>query len=303
MIVRPRPAAWQLPFLLRGSIVPQIAGKLVVVLVVAMVAGALVDRGPDGAGALAAVPFSLLGLALSVFLAFRNNVCYDRWWEGRRQWGSLIQYSRGLVRQALHAWPAGAEAPRAVARYTVAYAHALAARLRRDDPLPAMRAWVPDGDLDALRTSRNVNNLMARRITALIASARADGTLSDYVAQALLDQLEGCSASQAACERIAGTPAPYAYSLLLHRTAWMFCLLLPFGLTPALGWWAAPVTVAVAYTFFGLDALGDELEDPFGREDNDLPLGALVRSIEIDIRELLDEPPPEPLQPHDHVLR
>ena len=100
---------------------------------------------------------------------------------------------------------------------------------------------------------------------------------------------------QAARERIKTTPLPFAYSLLLHRTALLFCVLLPFGLAPTLGWWTPLLVVIVSYTFFGLDALGDQLEDPFGHDDNDLPLDAMARMVE---RELLfslgreDLPPP-----------
>lgn len=109
-------------------------------------------------------------------------------------------------------------------------------------------------------------------------------------------------ASQAICERIKNTPTPFAYSLLLHRTAWLFCLLLPFGLVSSLQLLTPIVVAIIAYTFFGLDALGDELEDPFGLADNDLPLNALVRSLERDVLEVLGEPLPEPLLPQRYVL-
>ncbi len=109
---------------------------------------------------------------------------------------------------------------------------------------------------------------------------------------------------QAACERIAATPLPFAYTLLLHRGAWIFCVMLPFGLAGTLGWATPLVSAVLAYAFFGLDHLGDELEEPFGLAPNDLPLDALVRGIEIDLRDALGERPlPEPLQPRDYVLQ
>ena len=109
---------------------------------------------------------------------------------------------------------------------------------------------------------------------------------------------------QAACERIHNTPAPFAYSLLLHRTAWLFCLLLPFGLVDVLGPFTPLVVIIVAYTFFGLDALGDELQEPFGLSDNSLPLRAIVRTIEIDLLDGLGvQPLPPSLKTSDYVLR
>ncbi len=109
---------------------------------------------------------------------------------------------------------------------------------------------------------------------------------------------------QAACERIRSTPTPFAYTLLLHRTAWLFCLLVPFALVEAVGV-AAPLAVALlGYAFFGLDALGEELEEPFGTNLNALPLDAMVRTMEIELREAMGETElPEPLRPVGFVLR
>jgi putative membrane protein len=107
----------------------------------------------------------------------------------------------------------------------------------------------------------------------------------------------------AACERIHGTPIPFSYSLLLHRTAYLYCVLLPFGLVDAIGDLTPLVTALVAYTFFGLDALGDEIEEPFGTADHDLPLDAICRTIEIDLRMALgDTALPPPLLPVDYRL-
>ncbi len=97
-------------------------------------------------------------------------------------------------------------------------------------------------------------------------------------------QLTILSGAQGGCERIKKTPLPFGYSLLLHRTAHVYCMLLPFALASSLGWWTILLTLIIAYTFFGLDALSDELGDPFGNDPNDLPLTAIVRGVE---RELL----------------
>ena len=108
---------------------------------------------------------------------------------------------------------------------------------------------------------------------------------------------------QTACERLRSTPMPFTYTLLLHRTAWLFCLLLPFGIVHTLGLVTPVLTVILAYAFFGLDALGEQLEHPFGTCQNALPLDAMVRTIEIAACEALDEMElPEALQPRKFVL-
>jgi ion channel-forming bestrophin family protein len=109
---------------------------------------------------------------------------------------------------------------------------------------------------------------------------------------------------QGGCERIASTPGPFAYSLLLHRTALIFCVTLPFALAGSLGWWTLLPVLLVAYTFFGLDALGHQLEDPFGLEPNALPLDAMRRMIERELLALLGERDlPPPIEPHENVLK
>jgi putative membrane protein len=115
--------------------------------------------------------------------------------------------------------------------------------------------------------------------------------------------LVALGAAAAGCERIRNTPVPFAYTLLLHRTATLYCFLLPFGLVDMVGLMTPFVVAIVAYTFFGLDALGDEIEDPFGLKDNHLPLDALCRELEINLLEALGETElPERLQPVEFRL-
>ncbi|MNK95012.1 Bestrophin, RFP-TM, chloride channel [compost metagenome] len=119
----------------------------------------------------------------------------------------------------------------------------------------------------------------------------------------MANHLANLTRSQAVCERIKNTPLPFPYTLLLHRTIYLFCILLPFAMAEPLGWLTPVFTAIVSYTFFGLDAIADELEDPFGRDENDLPTDAIVRNIERDILDALGvtELPPQ-LEPVDFVL-
>jgi putative membrane protein len=305
MIVRPRPSALGLLFIKRGSIIPIVLPKLLCILVLSCAIGWVHSRGWFDPGHLSAVPFSLFGLALSVFMGFRNNVCYDRWWEGRRQWGELIVQVRSLARESAAVLaPPEPELQARLVRRLIAYAHGLAARLRGDtDVLTAARPWLDTSDIESCTGRRNVPDALLRAINADLADCLRRGVIGDVVYQGMVLRVGACAGVQAACERIQNTPPPFAYSLLLHRTAWLFCLLLPFGLVGALGLLTPLAVVIVAYTFFGLDALGDELEEPFGMAENDLPLQAMARTIEIDLLEGLGvQPLPEPLKPVDYVL-
>jgi putative membrane protein len=244
------------------------------------------------------VPFSILAIALSVFLGFRNNACYDRWWEARKHWGDLIVQLRAFARECQAVL--GPLRQQSLLRRGIGFAHALAGRLRDLDP--GLEAWLPPGELATLANRHNVPDGVLHLISQELGECLRAGEISDIVYQGLQQRLLAMTAIQAACERIRSTPPPFAYSLLLHRTAWLFCLLLPFGLAGSLGLMTPLVVTAIAYTFFGLDALGDELEEPFGLLENDLPLNALVRVVEIDLLQALGEKAPEPLLPVGFVL-
>jgi putative membrane protein len=130
-----------------------------------------------------------------------------------------------------------------------------------------------------------------------------EGRIDPCLAAAIDATLSALSGAGASCERIRNTPLPFSYTLLLHRTAYLYCFLLPFGLVDSIGFMTPFVVAIVAYTFFGLDALGDEIEEPFGLESNDLPLDAICRAVEIDLRAALGEPGlPAPLAPVNSCL-
>jgi len=244
---------------------------------------------------LSATPFTLFGIALSIFLSFRNSACYDRWWEARRVWGQIIFEIRSLARQTVDLEPS-LRAP--LLRNACGFAHALCATLRGEDPAAAGAPWT-----DAPLTGPNVCDTLLSNAGKTCLDLYGSGRIDGWRYQLLEARLNALSSALAACEKIKTTPIPFAYSLLLHRTAYLFCLMLPFGLVSSFGFATPVITAVISYTFFGLDRLGDELEDPFGLEANDLPLDALVRTVERDVLAALgsaDLPPA--LEPDRYVL-
>jgi len=298
LIVHPRPDLLRVLFTLKGSIVQRIALRcLAVTLLAALIV--LVERHyPALFYPVSATPFTLLGLSLSIFMSFRNNACYDRWWEGRKAWGRMIIEVRSFVRESVVIKDEALR--KELLRSLCAFAHALNARLRNEDELRAARAWLGE---QARIVTHNVCDGILREVGEHCSRLAERGAISEFRYTLLEQRLAGLSDVQATCERIKGTPLPFPYTLLLHRTIYIFCLLLPFALAEPLGWLAPLFTTIVSYTFFGLDAIGNELEDPFGRDENDLPTDALVRTIERDVLSALgQEPLPPALLPVDHVL-
>ncbi|HEV7438861.1 MAG TPA: bestrophin family protein [Methylobacterium sp.] len=306
MVVRSRPNLLAILFTLQGSILPQVAPKVLGVTAVAFGVVAVERRWPEPFPAAIGVgPFTLIGIALSIFLSFRNNSCYDRWWEARKAWGALLVEVRGLARtlQALLPGPENAELRRRCLRRVAGFAHALRARLRGGNEAEAAAPWLPEAERDGLADRPSPADAVLAGLTRDLGKAMRRGILGEVLFGILEHKVAALAGIHATCERIQGTPLPFAYTLLLYRTAWLYCLLLPFGLAASLGW-ATPIASAlVAYTFFGLDALGDELEEPFGTEANDLPLDALVRAVDAVILDALGEPVPPPLEPEGYVLR
>ena len=302
MIVRPHPSAFGLLFILRGSILPAILPRLLAVLIVSAGVVWLHHASPNHLRDVTAAPFTLLGLALSIFLGFRNNACYERWWEGRKQWGQLVAETRSLVREFITLLPEDPALRQRCAHRVVAFAHVLRGELRDAEDSTA-RGWLQADEWDRVTQSRSrpdtIQFAQARELGVLVRR----GELSDILYRVFSDRLLAMTNIQTACERLRSTPTPFTYSLLVHRSAWLFCLMLPFGVVSTLGLATPILTTILAYAFFGLDALGDELEEPFGQSQNALPLDAMVRAIEIATGEALGEAKlPDALQPQEFVL-
>jgi len=297
MIVRDQPGIREVLLATRGSVLPRILKPLLFMLLVSVAAVLVTRIHPPFLAKLSTMPFTLVGLSLSIFMSFRNTACYDRWWEGRKLWGQLLIASRSFARQVSNV-EAAERAP--LLEGLCGFTAGLAARLRGGDEQAAIARHIAPGSWSG---APNPTDAALALVGSRCRSLAASGAIDPIHYSVLETQLTELAHVQGGCERIKNTPLPFSYSLLLHRTAYAFCLLLPFALAPSLEWWTPVPTFLISYAFFGLDALGDELGDPFGTDNNDLPLDAMVRTVE---RELLfaaghtDLPPP--LLPKDSVL-
>jgi len=302
MIVRDRPSGLRLFLVMRGSILPTIWKSLAFTTLLA-IAVTFTDGTIEGVKiTVSAIPFTLMGLPLAIFLGFRNNAAYDRYWEGRKQWGELVLRSRTLARQCLSLVDDPAARARMIRR-AVAYAHALRHHLRKTDPAGEVAPWLEPHEWERIRGLPNLPHALMLEMGADLALCLRERRVEPMLAPAIDASLSSMTGVAAACERIRGTPIPFSYTLLLHRTAYLYCMFLPFGLVDTIGYLTPLVAAIVAYTFFGLDALGDEIEEPFGHSDNDLPLAAICRTIEIDLRMALGERDlPPPLLPENYRL-
>ena len=295
MIIRDRPRLHELLFALRGSIVPLIAPGVATIMIFAAII-VLLHRHVVPFPVVDGLGFTVFGVALSLFLGFRNNAAYDRWWEARKLWGGLLAVMRSFARevdifvpdaalreQLLHGALAFLHLHRANLRglHNDAKAHELAGTL-------VNAAHPPNAALDALATA--------------LADARRANVIDGFGALSLGQRIASMSLQQAGCERIAATPLPYVYSLLIYRTTYLYCLLLPLALAGPVGWMTPVFTGIVAYVFLGLAEVSEELSQPFGETQNGLSLDAICRAAEISIAPHLGKVPPEPLEAVDFYL-
>ena len=294
MIVRPKPNLLGILFSLKGSIAKRIALRSLLVTLLASVIVLVETLHPAYFSKVNATPFTLLGLSLSIFMSFRDNACYDRWWEGRKQLGQMIIDVRSLIRETQVLSPVERAG---LLRGLCGFAHGLIARLRVEDEVGAIKPWI---DVEAHHP--NLPDNVLQKVGARFSALAEQSVISEWRFTQLEARLVSLSQVQASCERIKSTPLPFPYTLLLHRTIYLFCILLPFAMAEPLGWLTPIFTAIVSYTFFGLDEIGDDLEDPFGFDENDLPCNAIVRTLEREILAALGQPLPPALEPVDYVL-
>ena len=313
MIVRDRPSGVHLFFVVRGSILKRIRLTLLVNTLSAIVVTLVHGHFFSFKITLTTIPFTLIGLPLAIFLGFRNSTAYDRYWEGRKLWGELVLRCRSLSRQcqSFIQPPAefaeqlrdGAEARHRMIYRAIGFAHALRLLLRDKSDYSELRHWVPEADWPHLQATSNKHDAVMLEMGKELGQCQRKGWIEPCLAMSIDLTLSAMTAAAASCERIKSTPIPFSYTLLLHRTAYLYCFLLPFGLVDTIGFMTPFVVAIVAYTFFGLDALGDEIEEPFGLEANDLPLDTLCRAIEVNLLESLGKPVLHlKLEPVNHCL-
>lgn len=318
MIITEKDSWLRMIFALHGTSWGRIWPRILVVVLFSVLVTLISYLFPNNALSLTKDPFSYVGLAIAIFLGFRNNAAYDRYWEGRKLWGRMVNVCRSFTMQIntliddadrATSTPTSSEVQQLrheMVLLIIAYINALRHRLRDTDAAEELRERLPgETELDASLAQDNIPAALADRISCCINEAYRDGALDVYHVNLLHNCLTEMLAIQGGCERIKSTPIPFTYSVLTHRTVLIYCLALPCGLHDTVGILTPVVVGLVAYAFLGLDAVGDEIEQPFSIDDNDLPLLQLTRMIEINLRQLSGHPAeeiPPPVEPVDHLL-
>jgi putative membrane protein len=281
---------WSEVFALHGSVTPIVFGRIIWFGVIAGVLY-LIDSQIDLPLGIELGPYELAGAVLGFLLVFRTNAGYDRWYEGRRQWGQIVNQSRNLAITTLTHGPDDAAWRESVIRWIVAFGHVTRATLR-DEGLPdEVRARVGKQWAEEIGRARHMPSFVAFRIGEFLRQACDEmgmnrlGFLEADRERACLIESDGC------CERIRNTPIPPAYSINIRRLAFLYLIFVPFALLDHLKgveWLTPAVMMLIAYPILAIDQIGMELEKPFSTASlNHLPLDKLTATIETELLALL----------------
>jgi putative membrane protein len=274
-------------FDIKGSMVREIIGRVLTCVGWAALI-ALYDTNAARLGLLTLsfpeTAHSLMGGVLGLLLVFRTNASYDRFWEGRKLWGSLVNECRNIARLSKIWLSFDKKLAEDICEWTAIFPWMVMHRLR-GTPMQHRTRWVLEqSQLDAVFDAKHPSLDVARKMSQLALKGRERGLISEMqlvameaCIQRLVDYLGGC-------ERIQNTPMPFAYMVHLRRALTVYCFTLPFALFDKYHWGMLPIVLVIAYIMFGIEEIGVEIENPFGIDENDLPLERLCETIQRDVR-------------------
>lgn len=301
MIIKKKHNWFRMLFEWKGSVLPQLLPRLLLLLLFSFLVVYFKPYLIAYNLHINPAIFTLFGIALAIFLGFRNSVSYDRFWEGRKLWGALLNDTRSLARQSITLIndPAYAAQRDNFNNLLIAFVYSLKHQLRETNPDEDLDRLLPKDFTAQLKNVRYKPIIILRELGIWVKNAKAENKIDSVTQLAFEENLNKLSDIVGGCERIASTPIPYTYSVLLHRTVYIYCFLLSFGFVETMGWVMPFIIVFIAYTFVALEAIADELENPFGLQPNDLALDTMAQMIENTLLELNDKKV-NPIENHNH---
>jgi putative membrane protein len=230
---------------------------------------------------------SLLGFAISFALVFRTNTAYERWWEGRKLWGILVNNSRNLAMKMAAILPENDPDRHFFRKIIPLYATALKNHLRSEEIRIELFDDLPLQVQSQLDHDKHLPNQIAGFMYRHIMKLRKEEKLTEQQLIFLNPELMSFTEVCGACERIKNTPIPYSYGVFIKKFLMVYIATLPFGFVFSLGYIVIPVVAFVFFVLASLELIAEEIEEPFGADENDLPLSRLVHSIRVHVEEIL----------------
>lgn len=231
--------------------------------------------------------YSLVGFVLSLLLVFRTNTGYDRWWEGRKKWGELVNNTRNLAIKIASSSAFHQHDKDFFARMIPNYAYAMKEHLREGVNMDELS--LTENEKQVLENKEHKVNYIAKLIYDKLHEVKSRNDLSEMEYLTLDTNLKTFADINGACERIKNTPIPYSYSLFLKKFVFIYVTTMPLAFVASFKYWSVLITTLVFYVLVSMEILAEEIEDPFGLDDNDLPTDELCDKIKANVVEVLNE--------------
>jgi putative membrane protein len=246
------------------------------------------------------IPFSsttsivtIIGSALGFLLVFRINASNERYWEGRKLWGGMINTSRNLARSTQIHLINDRRKQEEIVVWIIVFAYSTIEVLRKRKGIGPMARRLPSKEVEWVLSTDHVPFAVATRITGLLKQANDEQEITDIVYLTMDNMVKELIDILGGCERIHNTPLPFSCMVHLRRALVVFSMALPFGIISPHWYTSVAECMILNFIFFGIEEIGVEIEDPFGEDDNDLPLERFCETIERNLMALAQQPIPD----------
>ncbi|TXB65182.1 hypothetical protein FRY74_07090 [Vicingus serpentipes] len=226
---------------------------------------------------------TLLGFVMGLLLVFRTNTAYDRWWEGRKHWGALVNNTRYAAIKAQSLLPRNNETKDFI-ELIAAFPYSLKNHLRDIHTYEDLE--ISSEFKVNLKNYNHIPNGLISLMYQKLNTWKKNKTISDIDLLLFDKEIKNFIDILGACERIKNTPIPFSHTLFIKKFIFIYVLTIPFGFIPDFGYWSIPIATFVFYVFVSIEIIAEEIEDPFGLDDNDLPLDELSDKIKTNIKEI-----------------
>lgn len=276
-------------FKLQGSVIPGVLGRTLFCGLLSVIVSFLYyNQLPVSQPILGSV---IPSIVLALLLVFRTNTAYERFWEGRKLWGSTVNTIRSLAWQIWVAVdevePGDRDRKIAALRLLTAFAISKKRLLRYEPASEELALWISSSQYSDLQNVQNIPFVITAWLGDYLQQQYRRGLLNGNQLAGINTLMDNLMNNVGGCERILKTPIPAAYVIHLNQLVFIYCLVLPFQFVEKLGWWTGLSVAVVSFALFGIEEIGVEIENPFGYDYNDLPLDKICQTIQNDIEHFI----------------
>lgn len=248
---------------------------------------------------------AILGTAISLLLTFRTGQAYDRWWEARQIWGSIVNHSRSLIRQlqSFYVYEDKAELLKNSVNRQIAWCYELGEGLRGEDQQATLEQYFETETIEELKKNQNIPNAILTLHSSELKSALEKGAINQFQQIQIDSTISSLTDCMGMCERIKRTVFPKTYSMLLHYLIYVFATLFPFALLNHSLYVEIGLNIIITSIFFMIERTAIYIQDPFDGRPTDTPVTMISRIIEIDLKQMIKSPNiPEPLKDKGYYI-